>query len=706
MYAKPFLPSLRQLPCVVLLCSFGLTALSCNDHKVQPLDQVLTASNRLENRLPAKTKLDFLFVIDNSSSMGEEQQALAQNFRTFSDFLFDELQEAADYRIAVTNTGMFNETLDLPSDRAGCTANDTADGRFLYEPANPMRPVYSPSIQVNGELLDPSPPIMPLTADCAESSPIVISSKDIEDRALNELPAAPIDDPDCADPASPACEKVRRKLLLEKEFRCHSTLGTEGCSVEKGLEAMRTALSCSGPNAELFKTCCIGYNENDPSQNLRSTYDPLCVYDENDEATAPKFLRPDATLVIIFISDENDCSTPEDNPFASTRFICQPGWGLDDNGDGIPDVYDRCGLDPSRCFDLECGPYRAQGAQVCHDKRCEVPNYNGLGCEYNAAQSLVSISEYRDFLLKLKARPIDQLLVATIVGFRQYLTDINGELVLDGSQNPQVLSYSSEVPLDECRGLSGPEVFTDRCCPNGVCRTNQIKYSCDLIKRRPVDCAQLGESSEECVDFCDVDLMSCGLEIFEELRSQPGTRYLELAESLGENGLGCPQGAEPTVIEETGQVIPQGDNTCVNLCVDDFIVPLRAIKERVADLLNTYCINRLPSCVVPATYDGNGALLTTARPCDETELNTADNYAQNMRVSRRCRLTIENGGNCSEIEELRELEFGTEWTFSLGTEGCDGVVELTRLPPAGSEIFIDFVVSAGERTFDGDETEP
>ena len=64
---SPHLPWLMITPYLFLVSVWG-----CNDHPVLPLDQVLNASNRVENRLPAKTKLDFLFVIDNSSSMGEE----------------------------------------------------------------------------------------------------------------------------------------------------------------------------------------------------------------------------------------------------------------------------------------------------------------------------------------------------------------------------------------------------------------------------------------------------------------------------------------------------------------------------------------------------------------------------------------------------------------------------------------------------------
>ena len=59
----------------------------------------------------------------------------------------------------------------------------------------------------------------------------------------------------------------------------------------------------------------------------------------------------------------------------------------------------------------------------------------------------MSVEEYRDFLLGLKSQPDQQLVVSTIVGFRQYLTDELGELVLNSSGDPTELVYRSGRPL-------------------------------------------------------------------------------------------------------------------------------------------------------------------------------------------------------------------------------------------------------------------
>lgn len=49
-------------------------------------------------------KVDFLFVIDNSGSMGDEQQALIASFPGFISAIQDQLDEAQDYHIMVVDT--------------------------------------------------------------------------------------------------------------------------------------------------------------------------------------------------------------------------------------------------------------------------------------------------------------------------------------------------------------------------------------------------------------------------------------------------------------------------------------------------------------------------------------------------------------------------------------------------------------------------
>src|SRR5690606_37187995 len=71
------------------------------------------------------------------------------------------------------------------------------------------------------------------------------------------------------------------------------------------------------------------------------------------DAEEPAFLRPDAVLAVVIISDEDDCSDPAENRAASKRVVCRPGGVADSNGDGLPDGY----ADLNNCPDpLESDP--------------------------------------------------------------------------------------------------------------------------------------------------------------------------------------------------------------------------------------------------------------------------------------------------------------------------------------------------------------
>ncbi len=78
-------------------------------------------------------KVDMLFVIDNSGSMGEEQRALAQNL----DHLWNRIALAnADFHIAVTTTGMFPYTAGFTQCPGGASGGEA--GRFF--PVDASRP--------------------------------------------------------------------------------------------------------------------------------------------------------------------------------------------------------------------------------------------------------------------------------------------------------------------------------------------------------------------------------------------------------------------------------------------------------------------------------------------------------------------------------------------------------------------------------------
>ncbi|GEM_PF-1555534 len=620
---------------------FGLLAImlvcaACNDHPVQALEGVITAVNRQANELPAKTKIDFLFVIDTSSSMCQEQENLSQNFSAFSDFLFNELGASADYRLAVTNMD---------------TDEGKARGRFLVNPAP-----FAPDINcagIDGEQFIPN------TEDCQAL---------VDNGSLRAVLRA---------------DQVGSQQELERLFRCMATLGTGGSGVERGLEAMRLALSCNGPNADRFGACCIP----DPADGSgrRKVYNPSCSPDIVD-FVEPEFLRPDALLVVIFVSDENDCSSPSENAEESTRPICKYNI-VDQDNDGTPDGYnDRAlcdGLTPSECYARDCGQY---APDECRLNRCQVDTAaNPYSCAHFPS-ALTDVVDYARFLENLKANPLEQLVVATIVGQRTY-TETGSE----------VYYRNNTMPLEPmCTPQSGPiadvpanlsQIQSDQCCPGGRCE-GAVQPSCYT--------------------------MGNGI-------AYAGRRYLELSEAFGNNGIGCPELtidsatpsqqdacanlnqdaecswlAEDGMSQSTGKCRPiQGDgrlacSECLSICEDSFARPLQAIKSKVAEILATYCLDKTPSCVI---VDGQ-----ERRYCSTPdEIENPNNYRSSILVRSQCLLTEAQGGRCEMVQQPRTLN-PNEWSIELGVDECAGgaLVRLTDPPPAGAEIFVEFFVQVNE----------
>ena len=140
---------------------------------------------------------------------------------------------------------------------------------------------------------------------------------------------------------------------LADSFACIATLGAQGCRFEAPLEAMRRALA-------------------------------------PDNLANQGFLRDNALLAIVILSDEDDCSASDPRMFGSAE------------------VVDGHRLGPAgnfRCF--------SQGV-MCEDGTAEREGVRE-GCEPRDSEFLTAIDEYVDDLRKLRPDP-RQLVVAGIVG--------------------------------------------------------------------------------------------------------------------------------------------------------------------------------------------------------------------------------------------------------------------------------------------------
>lgn len=164
-------------------------------------------------------KMDILFVIDNSGSMGEEQANLASNFPKFIEVLNDfraENGEALDYRIGITTTSV-SASLQQPAIIPG------------------FPPTTVPITGDDGRLLQ--------AASCGMKGKWISST-----------------DGDVAN-----------------TFACAAKVGTEGSGIEMHFKAVDLALT-----------------------------------DRVGDGSNAGFLRDDALLAVVMLSDEDDCSHVQD----------------------------------------------------------------------------------------------------------------------------------------------------------------------------------------------------------------------------------------------------------------------------------------------------------------------------------------------------------------------------------------------------------
>jgi len=201
--------------------------------------------------------VDLLFVIDNSGTMGEEQQSLASSFplfveqlRTFTDAAGTPVD--LDVHVMVTTTDMGNP-LCTPFEPAG------------YDPAmgEPIDTACIDRLQGFTDLTGTNS----IPEACTTLCPVAVTPADpyvAFDAMGSNVPGAPVDIDGDGTLDSPAAQALA----------CIGPQGINGCGYESPLETMLQALN--------------------PSAAWNSGADP--------------FLREGATLGVVIVTDEADCS--------------------------------------------------------------------------------------------------------------------------------------------------------------------------------------------------------------------------------------------------------------------------------------------------------------------------------------------------------------------------------------------------------------
>jgi hypothetical protein len=337
----------------------GLALVSCAPQKVDSSGEGATVAVTAAATGTGPGNLDVLFMIDNSSSMHVMQQKLASQIPAFLTALQSLPTGLPNIHIAVVSSDM-----GAPGDSTSsilCTVHGD-DGQFRIGTTSGVSGAQQ--LGPDGGALGGAPGGNDAGAlDCAGAS-------------LNSGATF------ISDVGGVANYTGDLSALLS----CMTTLGDNGCGFENQLASISRALGADGTSA--------------PSSNAG-------------------FLRPDAQLAIIVLSNEDDCSAP-----ASTSLYSLDGYQQNISNPMGPIANYRCNEYGHLCVDPAAGgqacvtapplnpPAHAQNA---YDPAG--PTLNLTDCESDDSRDYVisSVNGFVNGIKALKADPDNQIVVGAIV---------------------------------------------------------------------------------------------------------------------------------------------------------------------------------------------------------------------------------------------------------------------------------------------------
>jgi hypothetical protein len=321
----------------------------CNEVPIEGLEKSLQIEVEKSSGEEA-VKIDFLWVIDNSTSMCEEQIQLAENFEQFTATLSDLFK--LDPRLAVVSHDM-----SCTLESHGVT---NAQGNFSTVPATGYPKSCQPKViqqcsqdsdcggldaYLGSTTTDGEWTCQKAQSEFCELNPNGSYNTECHRRCLTDAECQTVfgdprytcqiagsqDDWSCLlPPKTDGCPDSLGPVLTADElpqFPCLATIGVNQnkCfKYEQGLASAMASLDRSGSNKSYLTS----------------------------DSGSPDFLREDAYLVILFVTDEDDCSaacgSPGDAASKCPHSLC--GKKKDENGDWrckgalIEDVYDTCAL--------------------------------------------------------------------------------------------------------------------------------------------------------------------------------------------------------------------------------------------------------------------------------------------------------------------------------------------------------------------------
>lgn len=272
-------------------------------------------------------KVDLLFMIDNSGSMAEEQRKLGAVLPQLINVLTtgnrNGLPSAAgqptDFPAARSiHIGVVSSDLGIAGITGQQSCGEVSFDATAPDPSNPA----VRSVPINAVRLD-----KPRGDDGVLNTSVAVALAGIWARPAGSTFTTPVAlvvpaAPECANVSLPAGRRyveyeagVSNRAAVVQEFSCIAKLGKNGCGIEQQLESMLKAVTPQS-SPLLFAGATTGQG--------------------NPSGANQGFLRDDAVLAIVNISDEDDCSVPD---VPSSRELYNGG-----SATITEDINIRCGL--------------------------------------------------------------------------------------------------------------------------------------------------------------------------------------------------------------------------------------------------------------------------------------------------------------------------------------------------------------------------
>ena len=255
-----------------------LAVAGCSDRDLRPLNPCTFTVSADDIDIDTVDEVDLLFMIDNSGSMTEEQASLADEIPVL-------VRTLASGELLNPDTGaVIREFPAVRSLRVGVITSDMGTGGFSV-PTCTNRRFGDDGLLVNrGNVA--------LDSRCMATYPSFFEFE--------------------RDPAASPESEAARVSQLAVDVSCVAQLGTDGCGFEQQLDAILKAVTPS--------TSTITFQEGTSGNGTVNRVDGAGF--PPDIADDDAFVRENSLLVVIALTDEDDCSTFEPDLFnpSSTRF--------------------------------------------------------------------------------------------------------------------------------------------------------------------------------------------------------------------------------------------------------------------------------------------------------------------------------------------------------------------------------------------------